>query len=108
MLNELAKECYDIAMSKGWHTAEICFGNTISNIHCELSEAFEDYRCGKPLNIMYFEEDGKPTGIPSEFADIIIRVMDACANYGIDIDTAVAVKMEYNKTRSLRHGGKVV
>lgn len=50
----------------------------------------------------------KPEGVPSEFADIIIRVLDACAAYGIDIDAAIAEKMAYNATRPYKHGGRVI
>lgn len=46
----------------------------------------------------------KPEGVPSEFADIIIRVLDACAAYGIDIDAAMREKMSYNRTRPYKHG----
>lgn len=48
----------------------------------------------------------KPEGIPSEMADIIIRVLDICADREIDIATAIADKMAYNETRAYRHGGK--
>lgn len=44
----------------------------------------------------------KPIGVPSEMADILIRVLDACASYGIDIERAVREKIAYNKA----HGGK--
>lgn len=108
MLNELAKEIYDIAKDKGWHDKPVAFGDCIANIHGEASEAFEDYRAGRPLNKMHFEADGKPCGIPSEMADIIIRILDNCEMYGIDIDYAVRLKMEYNKTRKFKHGGKIV
>jgi NTP pyrophosphatase (non-canonical NTP hydrolase) len=47
-------------------------------------------------------------GIPSELADIIIRVMDIGGLYGIDIDKAVKEKLQYNESRPYRHGGKVV
>lgn len=49
----------------------------------------------------------KPCGIPIEAADIIIRVLDMCAAYGIDIEAAIAMKMEYNSTRPYMHGKKV-
>ncbi|OHE41493.1 MAG: hypothetical protein A2Y16_05485 [Tenericutes bacterium GWF2_57_13] len=48
----------------------------------------------------------KPEGIPSELADIVIRVMDICGYHGIDLEAAIAEKMEYNRTRPMRHGGK--
>lgn len=48
----------------------------------------------------------KPEGIPSELADIIIRVLDICGYHRIDIAAAIADKMAYNETRSHRHGGK--
>jgi len=107
MFNELAKEIYNNATEKGWHDKPLAFGDAIANIHGEASEAFEDYRNNKGLNEIYFE-GSKPCGIPSEFADIIIRVLDNCHTYNIDIDYAIKIKMDYNKTRKFKHGGKVV
>jgi NTP pyrophosphatase (non-canonical NTP hydrolase) len=116
-LNELAKEIYNIATEKGWHEKPVAFGDAISNIHGEVSEAWEEYRTGhEPTDIYYKEPKSaelegktrKPEGIPTEFADIIIRVLDNCYMYGIDIDKAVKQKMEYNKSRSYRHGGKII
>lgn len=48
----------------------------------------------------------KPEGIPSELADIIIRVLDICAHHGIDIEQAIEDKMAFNAHRPYRHGGK--
>lgn len=48
----------------------------------------------------------KPTGVPSELADIIIRVLDISGAWGVDIAEALRVKMEFNKTRKRKHGGK--
>ena len=48
----------------------------------------------------------KPEGIPSELADIIIRVLDICAYHKIDIAHAISDKMAYNETRPYRHGDK--
>lgn len=47
-----------------------------------------------------------PDGIPSELADILIRVFDICGAYGVDIETAVREKMAFNARRPERHGGK--
>jgi NTP pyrophosphatase (non-canonical NTP hydrolase) len=49
----------------------------------------------------------KPEGIPSELADVIIRVLDMCGALGIDIAAALADKMAFNETRPYRHGGKL-
>jgi NTP pyrophosphatase (non-canonical NTP hydrolase) len=48
----------------------------------------------------------KPEGIPSELADVVIRVFDAASQYGIDLEHEIMLKMEYNATRQHRHGGK--
>lgn len=87
----------------------------------ELAEALEEYRAGKP-NIYYNVEgeeilyaDGeacekherrKPEGVAVELADCMIRILDYCGHAGIDIEEAIRIKHEYNKTRPYRHGGK--
>lgn len=51
--------------------------------------------------------DCKPEGFATEMADVIIRVVETCYKYGIDLDAVTAIKMEYNATRPFRHGGKL-
>ena len=41
-----------------------------------------------------------------ELADAIIRIADMCGAYGLDLEEALTKKMEYNKSRPYRHGGK--
>ena len=48
----------------------------------------------------------KPEGVPSELADIVIRVMDIAEFYGIDLAQAILDKMEYNNARPYKHGRK--
>lgn len=55
-----------------------------------------------------YQKDGKLKGIPSELADVVIRVMDMCEHYGINLDKAIREKHEYNKTRPYKHGGKIL
>lgn len=47
---------------------------------------------------------GKPEGVPSELADIVIRVLDLADEAGIDLATVIESKLEYNNTRAFRHG----
>ena len=45
-------------------------------------------------------------GAPSELADIVIRVMDLCEHYGIDLEKVMEEKHKYNMERPYKHGGK--
>ena len=108
-LNAMARDCHALAVSKGWYDTEPGFPEGIANMHAELSEALEAYR--KPvvtgIGSFWHTPDGKPEGVPIELADLLIRVFDLCGFYGIDIDRALRLKMEYNTGRPYRHGGKV-
>ncbi|MBD0381219.1 hypothetical protein [Paenibacillus sedimenti] len=122
-INELVAEAHSNAVSKGWWEEERSFGELIALMHSELSEALEDYRNGNFPTTMWYEKkiDGelvtaalqnddtwKPCGIPSELADVVIRVFDTCGRYRIDLEQAIVEKMAYNATRPQRHGGKVL
>lgn len=117
MLNELAEEIHYTAREHGWwdEDAVRSFGELIALVHSEASEALEAYRerIGADVTKVHYTgprmpESMKPEGVPIELADVIIRVLDMCAWYGIDIDSAVQEKMRYNETRSFRHGGKAI
>ena len=106
MLNELCKEAHAISISKGWYDTERGFPELIALCHSELSEALEAYRDGGHVALIYNHAPNKPEGVPVELADTLIRIFDLCGFYGIDLDQAFRVKMEYNKTREYRHGNK--
>lgn len=118
MINELVKQAHQNAVNKGWWDEDRSFGEVIALIHSEASEALEDFRNGKRPDEVWYElkqvwnnetqEIGKPCGIPSELADICIRVFDVCGRYGIDLEQAIREKMDYNATRPRKHGGKVI
>ena len=105
MLNDLAQEIYNNAVSHGWWDKEREIPEIIALCHSELSEALEEYRNGKPF---YYEKDGKPEGVAVEMIDCIIRILDWAGHEDLDVDDILQWKMEYNKNRPYRHGGKVI
>ena len=102
-LNNLANEIRQINAANGWN---VTIGGDWSQtykvpgilalIHSEVSEALKAFRENDLVN---FGE---------ELADILIRVLDCARGLGIDIDEAVRGKLEKNRQRGYRHGGKRV
>lgn len=93
-INKMCNEAFEIAKANGWHEEEREMGTILALIHSEVSEALEADRKRDKEN---FEE---------ELADVCIRVFDLCGSKGIDLDSAIKRKMEDNKKRSYKHGGK--
>ena len=106
-LNNLSKEIYREAVKKGWWDDDRSFGVCIALCHSELSEALEDYRNGLKINEVKYAGK-KPCGVPTELADTIIRILDMCGKWDIDIEKVIKDKLAYNKTREYKHGGKII
>lgn len=112
-LNQIGRRVHERAVKSGFYSFEEderhFLARFCSNLHAEVSELWEAFRnkqlrepCGKEALV-----NGRPlTCLEEEMADIIIRTLDACSHLGVDIDGAVAAKMEHNATRPFRHGGK--
>lgn len=95
------------------------FPELLALAHSEISEILDEWRHGHGFTEIYFKEPieragtpevavawgWKPEGIPIEFADLLIRVLETCAALGIDIEQAIRLKHEYNSGRPYRHGG---
>lgn len=92
------------SVAKGFWDTPQSLPESLCLVHSEISEALEDHRDGYPANHMYYDEKGKPCGIPSELADAVIRICDMCAYHDIDLEKAIREKMAYNATRPHMHG----
>lgn len=101
-LSEKMNEVYAVNVEKGWFETERTFGEGIALLHSEVSEALDAYRDhgiadatksllpGMPNHVL-----AKPEGVGSEFADVLIRILDMCKRYDVDPDDALKATSEF-------------
>lgn len=94
------------AKEKGWLDKEVSVAEQCALIHSEISEALESYRNNEET--LWLDENGKPNGLASEYADAAIRLFHYAYLNEFDLITEIRRKMEYNWTRPHRHGGKKI
>jgi NTP pyrophosphatase (non-canonical NTP hydrolase) len=137
-LQEMQEEVTSWCERKGWRgrgSAPVTFGDTMALLHSEVSEALEAYRDHRLMDATgtynpsehdagcayanpgdgyamactcSFKETAKPEGVGSEFADVLIRLLDDCGRWGVDLAFEYERKMAYNEKRPFQHGGRTL
>lgn len=99
----LSREIYETSDAHGFHgTPDVDNVPTkLMLIVSEIAEAMEAHRTNST-------SDKIPpfSGLAEELADAVIRIMDLGFMLQLDIADATLRKVEYNKSRPYRHGGK--
>lgn len=120
--------------AKGWNDDNRTFGDEVALITSELIEALEAFRdhgyepwytyqatigrvkmpkmTVKQLEALSIDPElwGPPRleGVEAELAGCFVRLLDTAARHNVDLGQAFRNEMDYNWTRSYRHGGKAV
>lgn len=85
---------WNVTRRSDWHDNTYKVPAVLALIHSEVSEALEAYRKDDAANFL------------EELADIVIRVLDCSHGLEMDLAAAIQAKVEKNRHRAYKHGGK--
>jgi NTP pyrophosphatase (non-canonical NTP hydrolase) len=125
-INNLIELSHSTAKEKGFWDSERNIPELLMLVVSELSEGLEALRKGHMSNHdtvsslynSYLEEpypmdaetfktefqNHVKNSFEDEIADTVIRLFDLCGGLGIDLETHILLKINYNKLRGYKHG----
>lgn len=78
--------------------------------HCSQEMLKVIWNCDDMEEVIDMIEDlgltPKPQGVGVELADVLVRILDYCAEHGISLLDMMKLVLTHNDTREIRHGGK--
>lgn len=101
-IHAVASLAGDSAVARGFYDADTPVPILIALMQSELSGVLTAYRKGSPPS----EKIPGFSSTEEKMADLIIRALGMSAARGLRIGEAVLAKMEYNRARPHKHGGK--
>lgn len=117
-LNDSSRRIFQQNKAKGFWDDDRNIGELLMLITSELAEALEADRKFKSAKLHHFyqaltndnfievfSKHIKDT-FEDEIADAVIRLLDLCGGLGIDIETHINLKLQYNQSRGQKHGKK--
>lgn len=79
-LPQMQAEVAVLLRDMGWNDPPVSFGEAMALLHSEVSEALEAYRRWGLDD--HTDAGSKPEGVGSEFADVLIRLLADCEQFG--------------------------
>lgn len=135
VIRSMIEEVASYVEAKGWND-DRTFGDEAALLHSEISEALESYRehgmetwetfqptidgvkmpkmtreqinCLSDLGARVSVPPPLREGVGPEFAGLFVRLLDDCGRHGIDLWDEYRKEMDYNWTRSFRHGNRAL
>lgn len=119
-LYDVIAESHNTAVEKGWwQDGDRPILEQLMLMVTELAEAAEQIRDGRTVGTIWWNTERpvknsagknllKPEGFLAELADVLIRMSDTVGKYGLadEFLEVLVRKLEYNRYREHRHGGK--
>lgn len=121
-IKEIQKEIHKVNVEKGFWEDRKNVGEVLMLIVSELGEALEAHRSSRKALVELFDakaidrteaadyqadfEQCIKDTFEDEIADTVIRILDMCEGFGIDLERHIELKLEYNRTRPYKHGKK--